>query len=130
MDRLTLTAGAVSLAEWRRVHHGAAVTLDGRCTASVAASAAAVERIVSRGEPVYGINTGFGKLASVRIDADDLERLQRNIVLSHAAGVGEPMPGPVARLMIALKLASAWRRARRAFGPGPSRCWRPCSTET
>ena len=56
----------------------------------VAASAAAVERILARGEPVYGINTGFGKLAGVRIDAADLAQLQRNIVLSHAAGVGEP----------------------------------------
>ena len=63
-------------------------------------------RIVARGEPVYGINTGFGKLASVRIEAADLETLQRNIVLCHAAGVGEPMPVAVARLMMALKLAS------------------------
>src|SRR5258707_3468772 len=62
--------------------------------------------MVARGEPVYGINTGFGKLASVRIDASDLETLQRNIVLSHAAGVGDPMPHAVARLMMALKLAS------------------------
>src|SRR5258707_222851 len=62
--------------------------------------------MVARGEPVYGINTGFGKLASVRIEAADLEKLQRNIVLSHAAGVGEAMPVPVARLMMALKLAS------------------------
>ena len=62
--------------------------------------------MLARGEPIYGINTGFGKLASVRIEADDLERLQRNIVLSHAAGVGDSMPVPVARLMIALKLAS------------------------
>ena len=59
-----------------------------------------------KGEPVYGINTGFGKLASVRIEAADLATLQRNIVLSHAAGVGEPMPVAVARLMMALKLAS------------------------
>ena len=69
-------------------------------------SAAAVARIVAQGEPVYGINTGFGKLASVRIAAGDLATLQRNIVLSHAAGVGEPMPVAVARLMMALKLAS------------------------
>jgi histidine ammonia-lyase len=55
---------------------------------------------------VYGINTGFGKLASVRIEAAQLEQLQRNIVLSHAAGVGEPTPAPIVRLMIALKLAS------------------------
>src|SRR3546814_7863757 len=53
-----------------------------------------------------GINTGFGKLASVRIGDDELEMLQRNIVLSHAAGVGDPMPLPVVRLMLALKLAS------------------------
>jgi len=61
---------------------------------------------LSKGEPVYGINTGFGKLASVRIGDADLETLQRNIVLSHSAGVGAPSPVPVIRLMMALKLAS------------------------
>jgi histidine ammonia-lyase len=65
-----------------------------------------VERILARSEPVYGLNTGFGKLASVRIEAADLERLQRNIVLSHAAGVGPDTPVAIVRLMIALKLAS------------------------
>ena len=70
------------------------------------ASAAAVARIVRRGEPVYGVNTGFGKLASVRIAEADLARLQRNIVLSHAAGVGEAAPSPIVRLMMALKLGS------------------------
>ena len=69
-------------------------------------SARAVDAIIARGEPVYGINTGFGKLASVRIEAADLATLQRNIVLSHAAGVGEPMPAASSRLMMALKLAS------------------------
>ena len=49
-------------------------------------------RIVAKGEPVYGINTGFGKLASVRIGNADLASLQRNIVLSHAAGTGERSP--------------------------------------
>ena len=58
---------------------------------AVAASAAAVAAIVAEGKPVYGINTGFGKLASVRIAPDELGQLQRNIVLSHAAGVGAPM---------------------------------------
>ena len=74
--------------------------------AAVGRSAAAVERIVARGEPVYGINTGFGKLANVRIERADLAKLQRNIVLSHAAGVGEPAPVATTRLMMALKLAS------------------------
>ncbi len=106
MSHVVLQPGAVPLEDWRRIHQGAAITLDRSCMAAVAASAAAVERIVARGEPVYGVNTGFGKLASVRIDADDLEQLQRNIVLSHAAGVGDPMPVAVARLMMALKLAS------------------------
>ncbi len=73
---------------------------------AIVRSARAVEAIVARGEPVYGINTGFGKLASVRIAPDDLATLQRNIVLSHAAGVGEPMPAAHVRLMMALKLAS------------------------
>ncbi len=65
-----------------------------------------VDAIVAAGAPVYGVNTGFGKLASVRIAAEDLARLQRNIVLSHAAGVGEPLPVPVVRLAMALKVAS------------------------
>ena len=61
---------------------------------------------LSRNEPAYGINTGFGKLATVRIAPDDLATLQRNLVLSHAAGVGPAIPLPIARLMIALKLGS------------------------
>ena len=103
---VTLTPGAVSLTQWRQVHGGACPRLDPAAGPAIAAGAAAVQRILARGEPVYGINTGFGKLASVRIEAPDLERLQRNIVLSHAAGVGETMPTPIARLMMALKLAS------------------------
>ncbi|HVL23895.1 MAG TPA: histidine ammonia-lyase [Thermomicrobiales bacterium] len=106
MTELTLTPGAVDLRAWRAIFQGAVPALDPACMPAVEASAATVARIVARGEPVYGINTGFGKLASVRIGADDLETLQRNIVLSHAAGVGQPMPAPVARLMMALKLAS------------------------
>ncbi|AUZ55148.1 histidine ammonia-lyase [Stenotrophomonas acidaminiphila] len=103
---LTLRPGHVPLAQWRQIHRGARVRLDAAAQAAVLHSAQAVDAIVARGEPVYGINTGFGKLASVRIERDDLETLQRNIVLSHAAGVGEPMPADVVRLMMALKLTS------------------------
>ncbi|WP_454828157.1 histidine ammonia-lyase [Pseudoxanthomonas wuyuanensis] len=103
---IVLRPGAVALAQWRAIHQGAGLALDPAAAAAVARSAQTVEAIVARGEPVYGINTGFGKLASVRIERDDLETLQRNIVLSHAAGVGEPMPIAVVRLMMALKLAS------------------------
>ncbi|MBT9473898.1 MAG: histidine ammonia-lyase [Phenylobacterium sp.] len=106
MNDVVMRPGEVSLAEWRAIYRGAGAKLDLASAPVIAASAAAVERILARGEPVYGINTGFGKLASVRIEAGDLETLQRNIVLSHAAGVGEPSPVPVIRLMVALKLAS------------------------
>jgi histidine ammonia-lyase len=101
-----LAPGAVPLAAWRDIYRGAAVCLEPASYAAIDASARAVSAILAHGEPVYGINTGFGKLASVRIDTADLETLQRNIVLSHAAGVGQPMPVAIARLMIALKLAS------------------------
>ncbi|WP_314105642.1 histidine ammonia-lyase [uncultured Stenotrophomonas sp.] len=105
-NTLTLQPGAVTLAQWRAIHDGARVRLDPASAEAVQRSAKTVADIVAKGAPVYGINTGFGKLASVRIERDDLETLQRNIVLSHAAGVGEPMPAPVVRLMMALKLTS------------------------
>ena len=102
----TLMPGAVTLLQWRQILAGADAVLHPSAHQVVVESAAAVDRIVERGEPVYGINTGFGRLASVRIDTDDLAALQRNIVLSHAAGIGDPLPVPETRLMIALKLAS------------------------
>jgi len=114
---LELTPGAVSLADWKRVHAGAPVSLAPSSHSVIAAGAAAVERILDKGEPVYGINTGFGKLASVRIDRSDLATLQRNIVLSHAAGTGEPSPIAVVRLMMALKLGSL---AQGASGIAPA----------
>ncbi len=106
MPQLVLKPGATRLADWLAVYRGATPSLDPAAMPVIKASAEAVARILSRNQPVYGINTGFGKLASVRIEDDDLTTLQRNIVLSHAAGIGEPMPVPVARLMMALKLAS------------------------
>lgn len=106
MTTITLTPGAVPLAAWREIYRGASAVIDPANDAVIEASAKAVAAILAKGAPVYGINTGFGKLASVRIDAADLGTLQRNIVLSHAAGVGRPMPVPVARLMMALKLGS------------------------
>lgn len=106
MTEAMLTPGQVSLAQWRAIYRGGVVRLDPAAKPAIAESAAAVGRILARGEPVYGINTGFGKLASVRIDDGDLATLQRNIVLSHAAGTGVPSPVPVVRLMLALKLVS------------------------
>jgi histidine ammonia-lyase len=106
MNDILLRPGQVSLTEWCDIYRGAGVRLDPACLPVVERSADAVAAIVAKGAPVYGINTGFGKLARVRIDVDDLEKLQQNLVLSHAAGVGEPIPIDAARLMMALKLAS------------------------
>ncbi|RJG43032.1 histidine ammonia-lyase [Mesorhizobium sp. DCY119] len=106
MTDITLNPGHATLADWRAIYRGAVPKLHESCRPKIKASADTVAKIVAKGEPVYGINTGFGKLASVRIPAADLETLQRNIVLSHAAGVGEPMPVAIVRLMMALKLAS------------------------
>ncbi len=103
---IVLKPGEVTLAEWRAIYRGESASLDERSSARIAQSAAAVQRILRRDTPIYGINTGFGRLAQVRIDHEDLAALQRNIVLSHCAGVGEPLPISIGRLMIALKLAS------------------------
>ncbi len=112
VTQIVITPGGMTLADWRAIYEGAAARLAAPAWDAIDASAAAVARIVARGAPVYGINTGFGKLASVRIADDELSILQRNIVLSHAAGTGVASPTPVIRLMMALKLAS--------FGVGAS----------
>ena len=76
--------------------------------------------IVAKGDPVYGINTGFGKLASVRIAAEDVETLQRNLILSHCCGVGSRWRPRSSGLIMALKLARS-AAARRAYAPVRSR---------
>ena len=70
----------------------------------IKASAAAVEKIVSRGNPVYGINTGFGPLCSTIIPEDQTRLLQENILKSHSAGVGEPITPATTKLMLILKV--------------------------
>ena len=72
--------------------------------ARIAAASALVDKIVASGEAAYGINTGFGLLAQTRIPREQLELLQRNLLLSHAAGVGDLLPDAVVRLMIAFKI--------------------------
>jgi histidine ammonia-lyase len=106
IQSIILRPGDVALSKWREIYRGASIALDSACWPAIDKSASAVASMVSKGDPVYGVNTGFGKLASVRIAIGELEMLQRNIVLSHAAGVGEPMPVATTRLMMALKLTS------------------------
>ena len=103
-ETLELTPGSVSLAQLRRVHEAPPpIALAPHCRAAVEAAARTVSEATARGETVYGINTGFGRLAKTRIDAGDLAALQRNLVLSHATGVGPPLEDDVVRLVLVLK---------------------------
>ena len=74
-----------------------------RDDSAVRESRAVVERALTSGEAIYGVNTGFGALASKRIDDDELGKLQRNLLLSHACGTGDPVPVEITRLMLKLK---------------------------
>src|SRR4051795_4919740 len=94
----------VDLAMLRRLWRGEAASLDDASIQRIVDSAASVERIVAGGETVYGVNTGFGLLANTRIPDDRLAELQSNLILSHSAGLGDPLPRHVTRLMIVLKL--------------------------
>ena len=97
LDRALLEQAASGGAHW---------SIAASARPAIEASVAAVRELVARNAPVYGINTGFGKLAQTRIADADLAQLQKNLVLSHCAGVGKPMSAPVVRLMLLLKAAS------------------------
>jgi len=90
----------------RVVFHGEPVVMGEAARLRVRTGAQVVEQIVAAGEPVYGINTGFGRLSNHTIAREDLKRLQRNIVLSHAAGVGDPAPEEVVRAMLLFRINS------------------------
>ncbi len=110
MMTTTLTPGRVGLALLRRIHAGGVtLALDPSTAAGMEAARAAVQHIVDNDEVVYGINTGFGKLASTRIGNDHLATLQRNLVLSHSVGTGEPLDAAVVRLVLATKAVSLAR---------------------
>jgi histidine ammonia-lyase len=102
-----VTPGGLTLDVLRAFTQGRQhVQLDESCWPAVEAAAEVVERAARGGAPVYGINTGFGKLATVRIAPDQIEELQRRLVLSHMCGLGPALPDPVVRLVLALKAAS------------------------
>lgn len=86
--------------------HGAPVALCPEARTRITASREYIERIVAEGRTVYGVTTGFGKLANVRIDPSDVQQLQRNLVVSHAMGIGEPFPREVVRAMLLLRAQS------------------------
>ncbi len=108
---LLLDPGHAALTQWREVIDGASITLSTASADAIAAAQAIVDDIVAAGTVTYGVNTGFGKLASVRIADRDLATLQRNLILSHAVGTGPALPDGVVRLILAMKAASLARGA-------------------
>ena len=108
---VVLSPGRVGIRDLLDVLEGAPAMLDTACLPRVEQAAAIIAAAANGDAPVYGVNTGFGKLASKRIRPEDTATLQRNLILSHCCGVGEATPAPVVRLMMALKLASLGRGA-------------------
>ncbi|WP_322892155.1 MULTISPECIES: histidine ammonia-lyase [unclassified Yoonia] len=109
---LTLTPGATTLAQLETLWRGGLpARLDPSARAGVDAAAWKVRDVAAGEAAIYGVNTGFGKLASVKIAPKDIATLQRNLILSHCCGVGEALDIPTTRLMMALKLLSLGRGA-------------------
>lgn len=109
---LTLTAGATTLAQLESLWRGGLpARLHPSTRAGVDAAAQKVREVAAGEVAIYGVNTGFGKLASVKIAPKDITNLQRNLILSHCCGVGEALDVPTTRLMMALKLLSLGRGA-------------------
>ena len=107
-----LIPGQTSLAQLERLFRSEApAVLDPSARKGVDWAAAQIAKAAAGSAAVYGVNTGFGKLASLKIAPQDTETLQKNLILSHCCGVGDAMPRPVARLMMALKLLSLGRGA-------------------
>ncbi|PHK96981.1 histidine ammonia-lyase [Pseudoroseomonas rhizosphaerae] len=110
-DIRRIAPGQATLADLRALLEGAALELPEGWEGVVQASVTALAARIATGEALYGVNTGFGKLASQRIGTEDLARLQRNLLRSHAAGTGAFLPAPVVRLILALKALSLARGA-------------------
>ncbi|MFN7956764.1 MAG: histidine ammonia-lyase [Holophagaceae bacterium] len=120
LDGQTLTAPLLA-----RIAAGEGVTLDERALALVAENRAVVDRIVAEGRTVYGINTGFGQFATVVIAPDQLQQLQLNLIRSHAAGVGDPLPKDQTRALMAARI-NCLLKAHSGIRPEPIRLLAEC----
>ncbi|HBO23999.1 MAG TPA: histidine ammonia-lyase [Providencia sp.] len=110
MTKLTIHPGKMTLDDLRNVfEHSVTISLDKRSHTAIEKSVATVNQIIAEDKTAYGINTGFGLLANTRIATKDLQSLQRSIVMSHAAGVGEPLEDEIVRLIMVLKVNSLAR---------------------
>lgn len=102
---ITLTGHSLTIAQLEQIClHGEKVEISAEALKAVRKSRLAVEEIVSNKKTVYGITTGFGKFSDVLIEQEDVEKLQINLIRSHACGIGEAFPERVSRAMILLRL--------------------------
>ncbi len=107
-----LTPGATGLSLLAEVYGaGRRLRLDPSTAPRISRAAGCIAAAAAGNAPIYGVNTGFGKLASIKIDAADVTTLQRNLILSHCCGVGQPLDENVVRLIMTLKLLSLARGA-------------------
>ncbi len=112
MTTIVLTPMSVGFSQLEQVYRdGISPQLDPICKAAVELAASRIAEAAAGDAAVYGVNTGFGKLASVKVAPEDTAQLQRNLILSHCCGVGEAMPEAHVRLMMTLKLLSFGRGA-------------------
>lgn len=110
MTKLIIQPGKMTLSDLRAIWQDAQqFELAASAYPLIEASAATIKKIVKIGEPAYGINTGFGKLAKTHIPDDQLEQLQRNLILSHSVGTGELLSDSVVRLILVMKIGSLAR---------------------
>ena len=107
---LVLKPGVMTLEQLKLIHqHQQFIVLPDSCRSDIRKSQSLVEAYANGDAPVYGVNTGFGKLANQRINKEQLHTLQLNLIRSHSVGVGEPLTAPIIRLMMATKAASLAR---------------------
>ncbi|MBN1541764.1 aromatic amino acid lyase, partial [candidate division KSB1 bacterium] len=107
MSSVIIDGQSLTLAQIHEVAEGGvSATLSDSALSEMQKSRDCIEAILQSGRTVYGVNTGFGKLANVHVPPDELEELQLNLVLSHACGIGEPIPAPIVRAAMLLKINS------------------------
>ena len=115
--RILMTPGELANSSIRAALRGPVhVELDPAVWSALASRAASLQKIAASGRAIYGLNTGFGKLAKTRIPNERLATLQRNLVLSHSAGVGPPLAESIVRLILLLK-ANGLARGYSGVGP-------------
>lgn len=110
MNQITINPGQLTLDKMREIYQGPVkVALSEDSKVKIKQSVECVNDVIAKNKVVYGINTGFGILASQRINNEDLQLLQKSLVLSHAAGVGKPLEDDLVRLIMVLKVSGLSR---------------------